>query len=153
MLVQAVLRATAVAFDYRIYGNVPNMVIDNTTNNKTVTAGLPAAAPGSNVFRDYGGLTVNPGTTFFINGYFTGIPGNVVNNGTINGNTASSRFSFFGTTAQTYSGSGIAGTNALPLLSFEVNNAAGVTIDPSVTNNIITNRVIFLRVDLRIAIK
>ncbi|MEP6952141.1 MAG: T9SS type A sorting domain-containing protein [Ginsengibacter sp.] len=130
-------------FDYRIYGNVPNMIIDNTTNNKSVTAGLPAASPGSNVFRDYGGLTINPGTAFFVNGYFTGISGDVVNNGTINGNAASSRFSFFGTTPQTYSGSGVAGTNALPLLSFEVNNAAGVIIDPSVTNNIVTNRVTF----------
>ena len=99
------------SFDFRIYGNLPNMIIDNTANNKTVTAGVPAAPAGSNVFRDYGNMTINPGTTFFVNGYFTGITGDVVNNGTINGNTASSRFSFFGTTPQTYSGSGIAGTN------------------------------------------
>jgi hypothetical protein len=130
-------------FDYRVYGYTPSIVIDNTTNNKTLTAGVNGASAGTAVLVGYGDLIINPGTTFFAGGFFSSIAGNLVNNGTLNSNTVSSRFSFSGTTPQTYSGSGIAGTNAAPMLSFEINNTAGVTIHPAVANNVVTNRVIF----------
>jgi hypothetical protein len=133
-------------FDYRVYGYVPNMAIDNTTNNKTVTAGFSTGlGAGVNVLIAHGDLTINTGTTYFVANYTSILLRNLVNNGTLIGNTVNGRLTFSGSVPQTYSGNGIAGTNASPLLSFEVNNTAGVTIDPSVTNNIVTNRVILFR--------
>ena len=51
--------ATVTNFNFRAQGQAPNVVIDNTTNNKTlfVTAQL-------NV---WGNLTINPGTTLNVN--------------------------------------------------------------------------------------
>ncbi len=133
-------------FDFRVYGNVPNMVIDNTSNNKTVTAGVSGATAGSFIFFAKN-ITINTGTTFNLGGFAVVVQDNMINNGIINGNTASSRLYFGGTLPQTYSGTGIAGTTATPLLSFDIDNPAGLTIDPSVSN-IVTNRIILFGGDI-----
>jgi hypothetical protein len=134
--------ATATNFNFRISGHTPSIVIDNTTNNKTATFIAQTQV--------HGNVTVNPGTTYAINGTFNIIhadPGFIrtfTNNGTITGNLAGSRFYFLGVSAGSghiYTGSGIAGTVAAPLLSLDFDSFAGVDLSGA-ANNIITSRVI-----------
>ncbi|MDQ1592641.1 MAG: hypothetical protein QOG71_3268 [Pyrinomonadaceae bacterium] len=129
--------ATATNFNFRIRGQVPNLVINNTTNNKTATL-----IAQTNVFGD---ITVSPGTTLNLNGFLLlDLGTNLFNNGTILGNTTGSRLYFAGAGAQQYGGSGVAGTVALPLLSLDF-DSAGVTIQAGTTNNLITNRINMFR--------
>jgi hypothetical protein len=134
--------ATATNFNFRISGHTPSIVIDNTANNKTATFIAQTQV--------HGNVTVNPGTTYAINGTFNIIhadPGFIrtfTNNGTITGNLAGSRFYFLGVSAGSgniYTGSGIAGTVAAPLLSLDFDSFAGVDLSGA-ANNIITSRVI-----------
>jgi hypothetical protein len=137
--------ATATNFNFRLRGSAPNVVIDNTTNNKTATLvdTSTTPVPGSTQLVVFGNTTVSPGTTLNLNGFlFAQVGPTLVNNGTISGNTASSRLYFAGGSPQTYSGSGVAGTVALPLQSLDFDSTGGVTFSPSTTNNLITNRVI-----------
>jgi hypothetical protein len=85
------------------------------------------------------------GSQFQLNGNLVAITGNVTNNGIIDGSVASSRLYFAGSTAQTYSGTGTAGTVALPLQSLDMDTSGGLTIAPSTTNNIITLRINMFR--------
>jgi hypothetical protein len=93
--------ATATNFDFRIGGNVPNLVIDNTTNNKI--AQLRAQL---NV---WGNITVNTGTTLNMNGFaLLAVGTTTTNNGFIDGRVASSNFVFYSTVApHTYTGTGV----------------------------------------------
>jgi hypothetical protein len=126
--------ATATNFNFRINGNAPAIAINNTTNNKTATVRAQTVV--------FGDTTVSPGTTLNLNGFlFAHLGANLFNNGTILGNTAGSRLYFAGTNPQQYGGSGVAGTNALPLQSVDF-DSAGVTIQAGTTNNLITNRII-----------
>jgi G8 domain len=139
--------ATTTNFNFGIQGATPNL---NITSGRSAfliaslyikgdltvasTATLDAsnqAGTGSNLILMQGGSTTNPG--------------NIVNNGTIK-NTAytaatpviSNRLeigSSYG--AQTYSGSGTLGTNALPFSGINMANAAGFTVN----SIIVTNRV------------
>ena len=99
----------------------------------------------------YGNLTLTNAsrkyinTTLFIDGNLTNNTGStlgsdvgtyvygasVVNNGLIDGLYANSEFGFYGTTAQTYSGSGTIGTSATPFGSWGIDifNPAGVTLN------------------------
>ncbi len=125
--------ATATNFNFGIQGAMPNVVVDNTTNNKT--ANLVATA------RVYGNLTINTGATFsgvastitmFGNSTNTG---NVINNGTITNTSGggTNRFQFSGTYgAQNYSGAGVFGTAALPYSGLNLDNAVGVTFSSAV---------------------
>ncbi|MCX6303728.1 MAG: T9SS type A sorting domain-containing protein [Bacteroidetes bacterium] len=128
--------ATATNFNFRLYGYAPNVVIDNTTNNKKVEV-----YQVSGVLYIFGTLTLNAGTTFDCLGMSAFALGNVVNNGIIQGLVASSRFDFSGTLPQTYSGSGTFGTLAAPFIGTGVGiaNLANVTL--SSTNQIFTTRV------------
>jgi hypothetical protein len=123
--------ATATNFNFRINGNTPAIVIDNTTNNKTATIRAQTVV--------FGSTTVSTGTTLNLNGFLFAQIGNLTNNGTVSGNTTGSRLYFAGSTAQTYSGTGVAGTVALPLQAIDFDALNGVTISPSTTNNLITN--------------
>ncbi|HJR07106.1 MAG TPA: Calx-beta domain-containing protein [Pyrinomonadaceae bacterium] len=126
--------ATATNFNFRINGNAPAIIINNTTNNKTATMLGQTVA--------FGDTTVSPGTTLNLNGFlFAQVGANLFNNGTILGNTAGSRLYFAGGSPQQYGGSGVAGTNALPLQSLDF-DSAGVTLLAGSANNIIANRVI-----------
>jgi hypothetical protein len=134
--------ATATNFNFRISGNTPAMTIDNTTNNKTATCIAQTLMRGN--------VLVNPGATLAINGFLaapTAEFGNTrtfTNNGTITGNLVGSRFYFLGLGAGSghiYTGTGVAGTTASPLLSVDFDSVNGVSLGGA-TNNLITNRVI-----------
>ncbi|MES2780570.1 MAG: T9SS type A sorting domain-containing protein [Bacteroidota bacterium] len=92
---------TTTNFNFNIGGNVPNLVIDNTTNNKT--------AQLSGQLNVWGTLTVSTGATLNMYGYPVLAVGTaVINNGFIDGRMAGSNFVFFSSTsAQSYSGTGI----------------------------------------------
>lgn len=122
--------ATATNFNFRIRGNIPSLVVDNTTNSKTATAGAQINLQGS--------TTITPGATLVINGQVCLVIGSpFTNNGTLTGTAASTRFYFLtGSGPVTYSGSGVV---TAPLTAFEVDNTAGVVIDPAV-NQIVTLR-------------
>ena len=51
--------ATATNFIFRVQGQTPNVVVDNTTNNKTLNL--------SGQLNVWGNLTINPGTTVNVN--------------------------------------------------------------------------------------
>ncbi|GGG58367.1 hypothetical protein GCM10011378_38140 [Hymenobacter glacieicola] len=121
--------ATDTNFNFRIGGNVPGLVIDNTTTAKTVTLGAPTTV--------YGPVTINSGTTLDVSVLELTLTGpSITNNGTL---TASSgRLAFTGTTPQTLGGSGtFSSVSALTL-----NNAAGLTLNAPLTvsgNLVLTN--------------
>ena len=109
-------------------------MIDNTTNNKT----LFLSGQG-NV---WGNLTINPGTTLnTVANTLLQIGPTITNNGAIvptttntgSVNFAGSQQTLNGGYAQTYTGTGTVGTGALRLANVAVQNAPGVTIDPSVS--------------------
>jgi hypothetical protein len=134
--------ATATNFNFRLRGTTPSIVIDNTTNNKTATFTAQTLIRGN--------TTVNPGTTFAINGFLvaptaeSGATRTFTNNGTITGNTAGSRLYWLGTGAgsgHVYTGSGIAGTTVAPLISVDFDSVNGVNLTGA-ASNLITNRVI-----------
>jgi hypothetical protein len=121
--------ATATNFTFRVSGTLPNLAIDTSGGNtKSVT--LFAATT-----MRLGNLNIPTGSTFTLNGFVLSIFTNIVNAGTINGNTVNSRINFLSSTgAQTYSGTGTAGTVALPLAGFGVSNVAGLNVQaPMIT--------------------
>jgi uncharacterized repeat protein (TIGR01451 family) len=123
--------ATVTKFTYNLRGSLPNLIIDNTTNNKSASATAQV-----NLF---GTTLINTGTTFTINGQLCLVLGpTFTNNGTLTGTTANTRFYFLGGAGPTtYNGTGVV---TAPLTSFEVDNVAGVTIDPATTNQITATR-------------
>ena len=130
--------ATITNFNFRIRGNVPAMVVDNTTNNKTAT--LTAQT------NTFGNVTVNTGAAINTGSFIWLVIGpSIINNGTITVPTSGSRFYFLGNGPQTYAGSGtctiVTGAGSVDLT---MDNPAGLTIDPS-SNGIITQRVNFFR--------
>src|ERR1043166_5686661 len=134
--------ATATNFIFRIQGQMPNVVIDNTTNNKTATLSAQ-----TNV---WGNLTINPGTTINLNPIGTAqtllmIGSTITNNGAIiTGTTNTGTVNFAGGlqltasggsgTAQTYTGTGTFGTAVTTIATLSLQNGAGVTLDPGVSN-------------------
>ena len=131
--------ATATNFSFRAQGQAPSVVVDNTVNNKTLIL--------SGQLNPWGNLTINPGTAVNVTSSATvgqtllQIGPTITNNGAIivSGNNlgsvnfAGSQQTLDGGYAQTYTGTGTFGTGALRLASFAVQNAPGVTIDPSVS--------------------
>ena len=126
--------STVTNFNFRLYGYAPNIVIDNTTNNKKAEV---YQTTGQLII--YGTLTVNPGTTFDCLGMTASALGNVVNNGIIQGLVVGSRFDFVGSTPQTYSGTGTFGTALAPFIGTGVGiaNLTNVTLNsPIVTTRV-----------------
>ena len=126
---------TTTNFVFRVQGQIPNMVINNTFNNKT--ANLSGQA---NV---WGNLTINIGTTLNLNAGTAAtllmIGSTLTNNGAIVVNTTNTaQVSFAGDigtgAAQTYTGAGTFGAATLRVASVSLQNRAGVTLDPSVSN-------------------
>ena len=123
--------ATATRFAFNVIGSLPAFVLDGTTNGKTATATAPMSL--------YGATTISAGSTFVINGQTCLVLGpSFTNNGTLTGTADGTRFYFLGGNGPTtYAGTG---TVTAPLLAFEVDNVAGVTIAPSV-NPVVAARV------------
>ncbi|HST50692.1 MAG TPA: Calx-beta domain-containing protein, partial [Pyrinomonadaceae bacterium] len=126
-------------FDFRIRGNVPNLVIDNTTNAKNVlftsqtNTLLNTTIPA--------GSTVNTQANIWLI-----IGDTVTNNGTITVPTSGARFYFLGngTNAQTYAGNGTCTiVTASGSVDLTMDNPLGMTIAGPGT--IITQRVNFFR--------
>jgi hypothetical protein len=136
--------ATAANFNFRIAGDhTPSIVVDNTGNNKTVTFTAQTLI--------HGNTTVLPGATFAINGFLVAPTADVgfvrtfINSGTITGNLAGSRLYFLGTGAGSgniYTGPGVAGTVAAPILSLDFDSPAGTDLSGA------ANQLIVSRVDL-----
>jgi hypothetical protein len=121
--------ATAANFNFRMQGNAPNVVIDNTTNNKSLFLSGTAFV--------YGNFTISTGTVLHLNNTILNMLGSTfTNNGTVTDGLTSgfttSRLQFAGAVAQTYTGTGTAGTAADPIFGFAIiNRGPGVTIDPA----------------------
>lgn len=92
--------ATATNFNFYISGNTPKIVIDNTTNNKSVFLRAQTNMRGT--------FTLPLGSTLNMNGQnLLLITDSIINHGFIDGRTAGSNFVFFGAAAQSVNGTGI----------------------------------------------
>jgi hypothetical protein len=125
-------------FDFRIRGQVPNLVIDNTTNAKNV---LLAAQTNTLL-----NTTIPAGSTVNAQSFIWLVVGpTITNNGIITLPTSGARFYFLGTGPQTYAGSGTCTiVTAAGSVDLTMDNPAGLTIDPA-SGGIITQRVNFFR--------
>jgi hypothetical protein len=123
-------------FDFRIQGQVPPLVLNNTTNAKNAII-----MASTNV---WGNVTIPTGSTLNLNGFSMLVLGTTVtNNGTITGSTTSSRLYFLGGAApQLYTGSG---SVTAPLDGLSIDNPLGVTIDAAIPANIVALRVNLFR--------
>jgi hypothetical protein len=130
--------ATATNYNFRLRGNVPALIIDNTTNNKTATFSALATT--------YSDVTVNSGATLVSSGQIWRVVGSsITNNGTITSIADNGQVIFMGPVPQSYTGSGtatIAAATGTAVLM--INNPLGFTIDPS-ANGITVQRVDFFR--------
>ncbi|MGA9772858.1 MAG: C25 family cysteine peptidase [Blastocatellia bacterium] len=123
-------------FDFRIGGQVPALVLNNTTNSKNVIL--------ISQMNTFGNVTVNTGCSINTGANVWLVIGTAItNNGTITVPTNLSRLYFLGTGPQTYAGSGTTTiVTAAGSVDLTVDNNAGLTIDPA-SNGIITQRVNF----------
>nr|MBP7483541.1 hypothetical protein [Lacunisphaera sp.] len=129
--------ATVTGLTFRVQGQMPNVVIDNTTLSKQV-----ALTGQGNV---WGNLTINPGTSINVNPgsaqTLVMIGPSLINNGAIGtstNNTGTVNFAgglqqLGAPYAQTYSGTGTLGAGNR-VGSFSVQSPLGVTLDPAVSN-------------------
>lgn len=106
---------------YRVRGDIFDLTIDNTTTNKSAILITQINVRGT--------TTVNPNTAMALNGFTILYSGaTFVNNGVIDAYPVNSRFTFFGTTPQTYTGTGI---NS-PAAGFSMQNTAGLTLNATI---------------------
>lgn len=131
--------ATITNFEFRVRGYTPSIVVDNTTNNKSIRL--------SEATYVLGNLTLNAGTqldaqTFSISIYGNpSAPGNFVNNGTVinTSATGTNRLNFYGENGQqTLSGTGTIGSSTTPFAGLGFGNPDGIVLQDVV---IVTNRV------------
>jgi hypothetical protein len=123
--------ATAVNYNFRLLGSLPNVNLDNTTNNKIATL-----AANCNALVN---TTINNGARLDLNGFTYSQRGiTFTNNGIVTGTSTSSALNFFSPTnlAQTFAGSGTILTN---IGSLGIQNTGGLTITHA--NSIPTLRV------------
>jgi FG-GAP-like repeat/Fibronectin type III domain len=125
--------ASGAAKAFTIAGVLPNLVIDNSSAGHSATFNAPAVF--NNVTRN---ITINTGNTLSIgNNVFLMNGTTLTNNGTLTANGASSNFVWFLTTApQTYTGTG---NVTAPVTNFAIQSDMGLTIDPAVSNIVVTN--------------
>lgn len=123
---------------FNIRGNVPNLVIDGTSAGHSATFDNTL----TNFFDTSLNITIGTGTTLNLNGsatstFFFMEGTTITNNGTLTATNANKRLYWAGTTAQTYTGTGVV---TAPLNSFDLDNTLGVTL--SSTNQIPVSRII-----------
>ncbi len=128
--------ATTGGLNMRVSGNVPNLVVDNTTTNKTATFIAQTVI--------FGNQTINTGTTYNLNGFLVATVGanstSIVNNGTIAGSMAGSTWYFQNSSPLAVTGTGIQGTNAAPIAALSHDSTGGVNFG-GMTNNAILRRI------------
>ena len=124
--------ASGAAKAFSIAGVFPDLVITNTSANHSATFLAPAVF--NNVTRN---ITINTGNTLSIgNNVFLMNGTTLTNNGTLTANGASSNFVWFLTTApQLYTGTGVV---TAPVTNFAIQADQGLTIDPAVSNIVVT---------------
>ena len=120
--------ASGAAKAFSIAGVLPNIVVNNTSANHSVTFLAPFNY--NNITLN---ITTNTGTTInFGNLVFLFNGTNITNNGTLTHNGASSQFVFFLTTASVlYTGTGVV---TAPMTNFISQADQGITIDPASPN-------------------
>ncbi|MGA8810222.1 MAG: hypothetical protein WB973_20315 [Thermoanaerobaculia bacterium] len=127
---QAGTGATTTNFNFRLRSSIgiPNFVVDNTGTAKTVTATAQVTFLGT--------VLIKIGATMVINGQVCLVLGpTFTNNGTLTGTAASTRFYFLGGQGPTtFAGNG---TVTAPLIEWDVDNTANVTIDPTATQVVV----------------
>jgi hypothetical protein len=123
--------ASGAAKSYSCAGAMPNLVIDNTSANHSLT--FLAAVNFNNIALN---TTINTGTTLNIgNSTFLMNGTTFTNNGTLTGNGVSSVFTWFLTSAPvTYTGTGSV-TAPLTTMAFQADQ--GVTFNPTVSNVVV----------------
>jgi hypothetical protein len=128
-------------FDFRIQGQVPALVVNNTTNVKNVIL--------VGQMNTLGNVTIPVGSSLNTGALVWLVIGDTItNNGTITVPTNLSRFYFLGNNAQTYTGSGTTTiVTASGSVDVTIDNPLGLTIDPA-SNGIITQRINFFRGNL-----
>jgi hypothetical protein len=120
-------------FNFRILGDVPNLIIDNTTNAKGVILAGTTDVWGNITIPAGSSITLNNGTTA-VTLQFRG--SSILNDGAINGGElAASRLNFLSADPQSYGGSGEFGNATTPASGF------GVLTTLTLNAPIITNRV------------
>ena len=128
--------ATTTNFTFRVQGQTPNVVVDNTTANKTMNLSGQLNVWGNLTINSGAIVNVNPGTAQTLlqigpaivnNG---AIVTNVNNTGTVNFAGSLQALTSY---AQSYIGTGTLGTGAVRLSTLSIQNAPGVTIDSSVS--------------------
>jgi hypothetical protein len=130
--------ASGAAKAFNIRGDVPNLVIDGTSAGHSATFSNTLV----NYFNASLNITIGTGCTLNLNGsatstFFFMEGTTVTNNGTLTATNVNKRLYWAGSTAQTYTGTGVV---TAPLNSFEVDNALGVAL--SSTNQVPVTRII-----------
>ncbi len=115
--------------EYNYSGSFTNLIYTGASYGNLVLTNNSRKNSNSTLFI-YGNFTVNTGSTFGCNNvtYFYGPT--MINNGIIEGVNAASRFGFYGSTAQTYAGTGVFGTAVVPFgtAGIEIFNPSNVTL-------------------------
>jgi hypothetical protein len=120
--------------------NTPAIVVDATTNTKTLTL----AGSGTGNILVNGSLTINTGSSLIHNvssGNTIEVKGNITNNGSITlggSGSTNNTVSLTGTSAQTYTGTGNWGTAVIAYPVITINNGAGVTFNQAGANAIVS---------------
>jgi len=133
-------------FDIDPFVGTALVALGNVTVNNTATNAATRFVRISNALAPFqafilGDLNVNSagGSRFNLNGHLVAFGKDIINDGIIDGTTASSRLYWIGNgVASNYSGSG---TQIAPLQSWDVDNALGVSINSGITN-VVTRRII-----------
>lgn len=124
---------------------VGNITVDNTATNaatRFVRANTAVAPLQVLIFGDLT-ITAAGGSRFNLNGNLVGFGKDIINNGTLDGTTAASRLYWFGNgLASNYSGTG---TVTTPLVQMDLDNPLGVTINPAVSQIILSSRINLFR--------
>ena len=135
-ILQAGTEATSSPYEFRIQGNTPNLVIDNTTNTKSV---LLSAA--TNI---YGDITINAGAILNTKSYTIQLIGNPSNTGNIQNDglitntssTGSNLLTFIGAHgSQNLTGTGTIGDATTPFAGVAISNPSGVTLNSTLVIN------------------
>ncbi len=120
-------------FTYYIQGDMPGLSITSAGSPKNTFAYDDITVNGNMVINAGSGLfCYNPNTLAGTSTIFKGV--SFLNNGSITGDKTNSFFGFYGTVAQSYSGSGTFGTLAQPFRTgaVEIANANNVTLSASI---------------------
>ena len=129
----SILIDPASTVEYNYAGSFSPVIYTGVTYGNLVLTNVSRKFINSDLYIN-GNFTVNAGSTFGCD-YGTYLYGSaMINNGIIDGKYANSRFGFYGTTAQSYSGTGAFGTAIVPFgtSGIDIFNPLNVTLNAPV---------------------